>query len=230
MPPSTPPSSIQTPDVNPEGESRRLSIYPLSTLIYSSMALAALLIMWFWNENLKSSFVLPTTPKELGKLAAMAFLAAGVLLITSIFFEDMFAGYRRLRTFVTRALGHISAPGAFYLALLSAVGEELLFRGAIQPVAGLVLASTIFALLHIGPDGRLSTWSLWTFIAGLLLGSMYEHTGNLIVPMVTHFVVNFYSLMRIRRLYRRYFDGVSVALSRSNAASAATERRDEERD
>lgn len=41
-----------------------------------------------------------------------------------------------------------SLPAALALALMAAAGEEILFRGALQPVFGIVVTSLLFALLH----------------------------------------------------------------------------------
>ena len=169
--------------------------------------------MWFWHENIQTSFALPQAPREIGRLGAIAFLGIGVLLVASHMFEDWFSSYRRLRNLIMRLLGGISIPGAIYLALVSAIGEELLFRGAIQPFAGIFLTSIMFGLLHVGPDGKLSAWSLWTMMAGVLLGFMYEQTGSIIAPMITHFGVNAYSLIRLRKHYNRYLDGVAVQIA-----------------
>jgi len=217
-------SPYQKPDRVDGGEpgepKLRLSVMALSSLIYGAMSLTALLIMWFWHANITSSFVPPQDPKEIARLAGIGLLAAGVLLIASHLFEDWFRSYRRLRNLIMRLLGGISAPGAIYLAMLSAIGEELLFRGAIQPFAGLFLTSIMFGLLHVGPDGKISAWSFWTMLAGLLLGYMYEQTGSLMAPMLTHFAVNTYSLLRLRRLYGRFLDGVEVQLGKDSSAEA----------
>jgi membrane protease YdiL (CAAX protease family) len=42
-----------------------------------------------------------------------------------------------------------SLPAALLLAMLSATGEEILFRGALQPIFGLVVSSLLFALIHV---------------------------------------------------------------------------------
>jgi membrane protease YdiL (CAAX protease family) len=39
-----------------------------------------------------------------------------------------------------------------WISLFAGVGEEILFRGAIQPLRGLWLTSAIFCLLHIEPN------------------------------------------------------------------------------
>lgn len=90
-------------------------------------------------------------------------------------------------------------PASF---LLIGPGEELLFRGVVQnrlregfgPVAGVVLASAIFAAIHFtaltgGAVGRLATIGV-LFFPSLVFGSVYELTGNLVVPAFVHGAYN----------------------------------------
>ena len=73
--------------------------------------------------------------------------------------------------------------------------EELLVRGGIQgllarawgPWPGIVGASALFGSLHYigGGTGALAYVAL-SFLLGCLLGSLYERTGNLVVPMIAH--------------------------------------------
>jgi membrane protease YdiL (CAAX protease family) len=76
------------------------------------------------------------------------------------------------------------------LAVLSGVGEEALFRGALQPLVGLVVASLLFGLVHIGPDRRYLAWTASAIVAGFVLGILYEATGGILAPAVAHALHN----------------------------------------
>ena len=80
------------------------------------------------------------------------------------------------------------------IAVLPALGEELVFRGFVQqqltkyfksPVAGIWLAAIIFSLIHFQFQGFIPRALL-----GALLGYLYFWTGNLWVPIVAHFFNN----------------------------------------
>ncbi len=86
--------------------------------------------------------------------------------------------------------------------LLIGPGEELLFRGVVQgrireafgPVAGVILASAIFAGIHFialtgGAVGRLATIAV-LFFPSLVFGSAYELTDNLVVSVLIHGTYN----------------------------------------
>ena len=82
---------------------------------------------------------------------------------------------------LTASLGSILLVG-----LLAGVGEELLFRAALQPWLGIVVASLLFGLMHSGTArlnegasaGKLA-YVLATVVAGYLLGILYVKVGLL---------------------------------------------------
>jgi len=177
-----------------------------STMIYGAMMLVGLLLLRFGHKKLSPAFAVPTAPLDLGRLVAIGLIGALLLLILSYFFEDWFPSFRSLKAVIMRLLGPCSVAGALYLALITAFGEELFFRGGIQPFAGLFLTSVLFGLLHVGQDGPVSAWSIWAWVAGLLLGWMYDATGSLWPSIITHFGVNAVSLLSVRRAYRGWVE------------------------
>lgn len=87
--------------------------------------------------------------------------------------------------------------------ILIGPGEELLFRGGVQGrlsqsfgvVPAIVLASALFGLVHIPAVVASSAVSVGgyvvtAFVLGLVLGGLYEHTNNLVVPALAHGVYN----------------------------------------
>ncbi len=85
--------------------------------------------------------------------------------------------------------------------LLNVPAEELLFRGVIQGlfrraygiVPGILAAGAIFGLIHyvaLVGEGSALAYVTIAFASGILLGALYEFTGNLVVPMVMHAVWN----------------------------------------
>lgn len=79
------------------------------------------------------------------------------------------------------------------LALLPAIGEELIFRGVIfnglkntkGSVIAVVGSSLLFALMH----GNLAQF-VYPFIMGLVFSIIVLRTGNLVYSVITHFVNN----------------------------------------
>jgi len=98
-------------------------------------------------------------------------------------------------------LGKRSVRECVVLALASGVAEEVFFRGALQPALGWLLASLIFGLVHFAPKRELLPWTGFALVAGLVLGALFESTGNLVAPIVAHVGIN---AVNLRRLVVRY--------------------------
>jgi membrane protease YdiL (CAAX protease family) len=90
-----------------------------------------------------------------------------------------------------------------WFSLCAGVGEELLFRGAVQPLAGLWLTSVIFTALHYQTGGfrKMNRWkaiyALLIFLVSLGLGILSVRIG-LIAAMVTHTFADIVGLMSLR--------------------------------
>lgn len=86
---------------------------------------------------------------------------------------------------------------ALLLALASGIGEELFFRGALQPAVGLVWASLAFGACHFLPRRDLVLWSLYAVVTGFAFGWLFESTGHLLAPIAAHVLVNAVNLPRL---------------------------------
>ncbi|MEO0007127.1 MAG: hypothetical protein RJA20_1323 [Bacteroidota bacterium] len=80
------------------------------------------------------------------------------------------------------------------IAVLPAIGEEIVFRGIVQrqlmrvisnPIAALFLAAVIFSLAHFQMEGFIPR-----MILGMILGWLYWKCGNLWVPSIAHLFNN----------------------------------------
>ena len=89
--------------------------------------------------------------------------------------------------------------GLVVVAVVPAVAEELVFRGVVQRNlvrwfgsrhAGVWLAAAIFSAIHMQFFGFVPR-----FVLGLLLGYLYEWSGNILVPMAAHFTQNAFQLL-----------------------------------
>lgn len=104
-----------------------------------------------------------------------------------------------------RAQG-VSYHQALLLALVSGVGEEVFFRGALQNAlfggwVGVVLQAVVFAALHPVPDRKAWAYPVFIFCAGLMFGAAYLLTGSLIPGILAHYLQNargFYMLLEQR--------------------------------
>ncbi|MBI5668946.1 MAG: CPBP family intramembrane metalloprotease [Chloroflexi bacterium] len=82
-------------------------------------------------------------------------------------------------------------PLALLLSATAAVSEEILFRGALQPVFGLGLTSVFFALVHM--QYTLTPATIIIFVVALGLGWLRRRQSTT-AAIIAHFVYNFIQL------------------------------------
>jgi len=177
----------------------KTSITEMSTMIYGVMAALGVGICIWGQDNFWTLISIPSNQQDVTKLVSISILGLGVLLIGSYLFKNWFESYRTLRKSMMTFLGEVTWLQSIYLAAISSIGEEFLFRGAILPSAGIYVTSILFGLLHIGPRGNLSTWSLWAVLSGLLLGLIVQSTGSILPAIFIHFGVNAVGFLTIRK-------------------------------
>ncbi|MBI5365992.1 MAG: CPBP family intramembrane metalloprotease [Planctomycetes bacterium] len=129
--------------------------------------------------------------------AAWGAAVAAAVVLASAGAARAFARVRALEAYFAELLGPLAAGEVLLAAAASAVGEELLFRAALQPLLGLVGASLLFGLLHLPGERRLVPWTGFAVVMGFALGALYERTGTLAAPVVAHFGINLVNLWRI---------------------------------
>lgn len=132
-------------------------------------------------------------------------VGGGLLIVLVSRLATRIPSYRSLLDAFSGLLAGLSLLDVFLCALSSSVGEELLFRGVLQPELGLPLATLLFGLLHIGGERRYLWWTAFALVVGAIFGLMASLRGSLVAPIAAHFVVN---LLNIHYLSRR---GVSEA-------------------
>ena len=77
------------------------------------------------------------------------------------------------------------------LALSSGAAEEVFFRGAIQPLLGLIPTSLLFGVIHLIPRKVFLPWTAYAAFAGFLFGCLFELSQTLFPNMLSHVAVNF---------------------------------------
>ena len=165
-----------------------------AALFYGSLVVAAALWSGLRGFDLPLFGHSAALSVLLGALSAVATVPLGLL------------AYRLLPTL--RMIAEELAPrlvdgadrGSLVLvSIFSGIGEETFFRGAVQQEFGLVIASLVFGLGHIGPDRRYLVWTAWAVLAGFLFGALYEVTGGLLAPILAHSTHNAAILLLWRR-------------------------------
>ena len=132
---------------------------------------------------------------------AVGLLAGAIVILLSFELTRRTEWGESLARALAAVLGRLGWGQCILLAVLSGVAEEAFFRGAIQPHVGLLAASLIFGAAHFAPRRELWPWTVVSVLAGLLLGVLFESTGNLIAPIAAHALIN---AVNLRLLSVRY--------------------------
>ena len=94
---------------------------------------------------------------------------------------------------------HLSWWAIIYISFCAGVGEELLFRGGIQPFLGVWLTAIIFVALHgyLSPwNWRLSIYGVFMTLAIAGIGYMARYIG-LVTAIAAHTMIDVYLLRKL---------------------------------
>lgn len=113
--------------------------------------------------------------------------------------EPRFDWMQTLKAEFASIFGRVTRREVLWIAGASALGEEILFRGAMLDAWGWIPSSLIFALLHLPPRRELWPWTASAAVLGALLAGLTLATGNLGAAVVAHFVINALNMAYITR-------------------------------
>lgn len=173
---------------------------------FALLQLGLMLVGLVWMEL--AGYTVIKSPDPLRDSLAFLLLFLGLMGLERLFslllpksFQAAEALHGQLgRLMQTQGIRHHQA---LLLALLSGVGEEVFFRGALQNALGggwpgVVLQAAAFTALHPVPDRRAWSYPLFVFLGGLMFGAAYLLTGSLLPGMLAHYLHNargFYELL-----------------------------------
>ncbi len=116
----------------------------------------------------------------------------------STFVRRRFGWTQKFYEQIRRMLGTPSTVQVVIAASASAIGEEILFRGALMPAIGLVPQAILFGLLHLSPGREFRFWPFYAAAMGLAFGLLYQASGTIMAPILAHFTVNYFGLASLR--------------------------------
>ncbi|MFQ5340937.1 MAG: type II CAAX prenyl endopeptidase Rce1 family protein [Anaerolineae bacterium] len=164
----------------------------LSGLIFAALAVVGvgLFARRNWRETLERL--------KVGRLSRRQLAWAGGAVILLLAIEVAFsqawqlldpAGYERIGGLTDAFISTFLSPvGALTVGLAAGIGEEFLFRGALQPRFGLFLTTLLFTFAHA--QYSLSPALIGIFIVGLGLG-VVRNRANTTASILVHASFNF---------------------------------------
>jgi uncharacterized protein len=129
---------------------------------------------------------------------AVGLAFGGLVVMVTRLCVGRFTWARRLHAELRPFARGISVTGIAVLALLSAFGEELLFRGLLQPWVGLIGQALLFGIVHQMPGPSRWVWVTWAMLIGLALGALFALTGSLVGPIMAHALINGVNLLYLK--------------------------------
>ena len=179
-------------------------ITALAVVIYAPLTVAALAWARFGQDRDAWALDAPILDWGIGARMALSLglgvaLAAIVILTTPLLVERT-RWARALHEELRPIVEALSPTEITLLALSSGFAEELFFRGAMQPVLGLMLTSVVFGAVHTGPRRVFLAWSLWAFVMGLAFGLIFELCGVIWGPVLAHVLINQRNMSYMRRV------------------------------
>lgn len=157
-------------------------------LIFTPIARDVSIVDFFWGH------------RPLGVQFAIGLLSG--LAIAMIAWELLCIPYlANIKAFFTQIIGglKLNTIQVILVSICAGVGEELLFRGAIQPFAGVAITSVIFVALHgyLNPfHRRMVLYGSFMTLSIIYIGYLTETVG-ILSSIIAHTIVDIYLLKKI---------------------------------
>ena len=180
----------------------RLGAQVLTALV---LCLIAAAILFFRHADWRTLFKRPLDPLwQLLIGQGMALVACVVSWLTYRSAPDSEAN---TRTIASYARLDLSGLNPLWIALCAAIGEELLFRAALQPLLGVWIVSLVFLATHVPVyrfrqlDRASLVQAAGVFGASVALGYTFAYVG-LLAAMIVHAWIDIVGLLVVRSRMR----------------------------
>ena len=187
-----------------EQSSRSTSIFVAGE---ATLAVVALLIAHWTEIPLGSQLVFSAEVVWRGVFIGITMIAVGFGLLQLLPWAPIVQLRRQVEAIVLEIFGETSWPELALISLAAGIGEELLFRGALQswigshtgPLVAVIVVSALFGAAH----ALSNAYFVAATLIGLLFGWMTEYYGDLLAPIIAHSIYDFVALLLIRRNAKR---------------------------
>ena len=180
---------------------------PRKVLVVALATQSGLIAVSWWGSralSLPPQWGRPLSDAALGLVSAAVLAAINYLLLTRAPSNWVVDGVRAVyHNTIVPLFSTLRPMAVVTIGAAAGVGEEWFFRGIVQPLAGIALASALFGLAHVG-GRRMLPFGVWATGMGLVMGGLAAVTGGLIAPMTAHAVYDVMALQYIRRTASRW--------------------------
>jgi membrane protease YdiL (CAAX protease family) len=166
------------------------------------LCLIAAPIIYFSRPEPLALFSRPAGPlTQLLVGQVLALLAAGA---SWLLFKVTANSASSARTIESYARLDLSGLNPLWISIAAAIGEEMLFRAALQPLLGVWIVSLIFLLTHVPVyrfrklDGATLAQAASVFAGSVVLGFVFQQVG-LLAAMLVHMWIDIVGLLIVRQ-------------------------------
>ncbi len=176
----------------------RLTSQILTCLVF---CLIAAPIIWFSRPEPLTLFSRPAGP--LTQLLVGQVLALIAAVGSWFMFKLTARSASSARTIDSYARLDLRGLNPLWISIAAAVGEEMLFRAALQPLLGVWIVSLLFLLTHVPVyrfrklDGATIAQAASVFAGSVVLGFVFEYVG-LLAAMLVHAWIDIVGLLIVR--------------------------------
>ena len=172
----------------------------LAVTLCGEGGLLLIALLWSRLSGLTLRLGDPLESVLLGLFMAGVMGVANVRILSCAGTWSIVKSLRRLyNTLLVPTFFEIGCRNIVLISVAAGIGEELLFRGVIQPTIGLVPTSVIFGIAHVGGRGML-VFGIWAGLIGLIFGWLAVTSDGLLAPIVAHAGYDAIALTYIRRV------------------------------
>jgi membrane protease YdiL (CAAX protease family) len=203
VPPAVPPAVAPTPAAAPARAQIRLSAQLLTCLAMCLIATAILFIAHDDPMRVLAGPMSLTRQLMIGQGLALLAAAGAYLQYRLMAGSEVVA-----RTARSYARLDLRGLNPLWMSIAAAVGEEALFRAALQPLLGVWLTSLVFLVTHTPayrfrqPDRATLLQAAGVFGASVALGFVFQYVGLLAAIMV-HAWIDIVGLLVVRAIARK---------------------------
>ena len=183
------------PGNEPETKQRQIPVLLWASIFYLLLAIGG--VLWIGLRQGQIPLGLFFDPQAWWIDLLIGLACGGVLVAAWEAARRFLTGARRVEDLVAATLGEIDRSEALTLAVLSGVAEEFFFRGAMQAAWGVLPATILFTVLHLGPGKEYRLWTVFAALAGAMFGALALWRGTILAPTAAHILVNAIGLNRV---------------------------------
>jgi len=185
----------------------RSEVVTISIIIEGGLVLGSYPLGWMLGHHPLASFIINWHDAWLGMVATIPLIPIFLIMVHgSIPFLSKLKSISKdtIRPMMRRC----TIPDLIGISMLAGVGEEMIFRGVLQswlaqdsPAWAAIIASSIsFGMMH----SMSKSYFVLATLIGAYLGFLFYWTGNLITPMMVHFLYDAFALIYLTRVWNPY--------------------------